>query len=224
MLKIGQDIKYDWVILKRYGIDMRPFDDTMLISYVLDAGRGSHGMDELAQRHLGHTPMTLRRGGGHRQEQGDASTSVEIDKATAYAAEDADVTLRLWQVLKPRLPAERRATVYETLERPLVDVIGRMEMRGISVDRQILSRLSGDFAQIARAARGRDSGDGRREDSLSARPKQIGDILFGKMGLPGAKKTPSGQWATPATLLDELAQAGHELPAEDSRMAPARRS
>ena len=127
-------------------------------------------------------------------------------------------------MLKPRLPAERRATPYETLERPLVDVIGRMEMRGISVDRQILSRLSGDFAQIARAARGRDPGDraARRFDLGS--PKQIGDILFGKMGLPGAKKTPSGQWATPATLLEELAQAGHDAAGEDPRMAPARRS
>ncbi|WP_210495327.1 DNA polymerase I [Microvirga antarctica] len=210
VLKIGQNIKYDWVILKRQGIDVRPFDDTMLISYVLDAGKGPHGMDELSKRHLGHTPITFGEVAGTGK--GKVSFDrVELDKATAYAAEDADVTLRLWQVLKPRLPAEGRATVYETLERPLVDVIGRMEMRGISVDRQILSRLSGDFAQsLARLEDEIQEIAGERFTLGS--PKQIGDILFGKMGLPGAKKTPSGQWATPATLLDELAQAGHVLP------------
>ena len=210
VLKIGQDIKYDWVILKRHGIDMRPFDDTMLISYVLDAGRGPHGMDELAKRHLGHTPMTWGEVAGTGKSKV-TFDRVDLDKATAYAAEDADVTLRLWQVLKPRLPAEGRATPYETLERPLIDVIGRMEMRGISVDRQILSRLSGDFAQsIARLEDEIQEIAGEKINLGS--PKQIGDILFGKMGLPGAKKTPSGQWATPATLLEELAQAGHILP------------
>ena len=123
-------------------------------------------------------------------------------------------------VLKPRLAAERRATVYETLERPLVDVLARMEMRGILVDRQILSRLSGDFAQTLARLEDEIQEMAGEKFALGS-PKQIGDILFGKMGLPGAKKTPSGQWATPATLLDELAQAGHELPAKDSRMAPA---
>ena len=109
VLKIGQDIKYDWVILKRHGIDMRPFDDTMLISYVLDAGKGPHGMDELAKRHLGHTPMTWGEVAGTGKSKV-TFDRVDLDKATAYAAEDADVTLRLWQVLKPRLPAEGRAT------------------------------------------------------------------------------------------------------------------
>ncbi|WP_457089562.1 DNA polymerase I [Microvirga sp. P5_D2] len=210
VLKIGQNLKYDWVVFKRHNIDVRPIDDTMLISYVLDAGKGSHGMDELSRRHLGHTPITFSEvaGTGRNKVTFD---KVEISKATAYAAEDADVTLRLWQLLKPRLAAERRATVYETLERPLVDVIARMEMRGILVDRQILSRLSGDFAQTL--ARLEDEiHEMAGEKFALGSPKQIGDILFGKMGLPGAKKTPSGQWATPATLLDELAQAGHELP------------
>jgi DNA polymerase-1 len=138
---------------------------------------------------------------------------VEIGKATAYAAEDADVTLRLWHVLKPRLVAERRATVYETLERPMVDTLARMEMRGILVDRQILSRLSGDFSQTLARLEDEIHEMAGEKFSLGS-PKQIGDILFGRMGLPGAKKTPSGQWATPATLLDELAQAGHELPAK----------
>jgi DNA polymerase I len=212
VLKIGQNLKYDWIVFKRHGIDVRPFDDTMLISYVLDAGKGPHGMDELSRRHLGHSPISFGdvAGTGRSKVTFD---KVEISKATAYAAEDADVTLRLWQMLKPRLGAEHRATVYETLERPMVDVVARMEMRGIAVDRQILSRLSGDFAQTL--ARLEDEiHEMAGEKFALGSPKQIGDILFGKMGLPGAKKTPSGQWATPATLLDELAQAGHELPAK----------
>jgi DNA polymerase I len=212
VLKIGQNLKYDWIVFKRHGIDVRPFDDTMLISYVLDAGKGSHGMDELSRRHLGHAPISFTdvAGTGRNKVSFD---KVEIAKATAYAAEDADVTLRLWQMLKPRLAAEHRTTVYETLERPMVDVVARMEMRGIAVDRQILSRLSGDFAQTL--ARLEDEiHEMAGEKFALGSPKQIGDILFGKMGLPGAKKTPSGQWATPATLLDELAQAGHELPAK----------
>lgn len=210
VLKIGQNLKYDWIVFKRHNIDVRPIDDTMLISYVLDAGKGSHGMDELSRRHLGHAPISFSdvAGTGRNKVTFD---KVEISKATAYAAEDADVTLRLWQLLKPRLASEHRATVYETLERPLVDVIARMEMRGILVDRQILSRLSGDFSQTL--ARLEDEiHEMAGEKFALGSPKQIGDILFGKMGLPGAKKTPSGQWATPATLLDELAQAGHELP------------
>jgi len=210
VLKIGQNLKYDWVVFKRYGIDLNPFDDTMLISYVLDAGKGSHGMDELSRRHLGHSPISFTdvAGTGRNKVSFDR---VDIARATAYAAEDADVTLRLWQVLKPRLAAERRTTVYETLERPLVDVIARMEMRGIVVDRQILSRLSGDFAQSLARLEDEIHEIAGEKFALGS-PKQIGDILFGKMGLPGAKKTPSGQWATPATLLEELAQAGHVLP------------
>ncbi len=211
-LKIGQNLKFDWLVFKRYGIDVRPFDDTMLLSYVLDAGKGSHGMDELSRRHLGHQPITFAEVAG----TGRAKVTfdlVEIPRATAYAAEDADVTLRLWQILKARLAAEHRTSVYETLERPLVDVLARMEMRGIAVDRNILSRLSGDFAQtLARLEH--EIHELAGETFALGSPKQIGDILFGKMGLPGAKKTPSGQWATPATLLDELAQAGHVLPAK----------
>ena len=212
VLKIGQNLKFDWLLLKRHGIDMRPMDDTMLISYVLDAGKGSHGMDELSRRHLNHSPITFGEVAGTGK-NAVSFDRVEINRATAYAAEDADVTLRLWQVLKPRLAAERRTTVYETLERPLIEVVGRMEMRGIAVDRTILSRLSGDFAQALARLEDEIHEIAGEKFSLGS-PKQIGDILFGKMGLPGAKKTPTGQWATPATLLDELAQAGHVLPAK----------
>ncbi|MEA1831299.1 DNA polymerase I [Methylobacterium durans] len=210
VLKVGQNLKYDWLVLSRYGIEVGPFDDTMLISYVLDAGKGGHGMDELARRHLGHQPITFSdvAGTGRAKVTFD---KVPLDKATAYAAEDADVTLRLWRMMKPRLVAERRVAVYETLERPLLPVVARMERQGIRVDRNMLSRLSGDFAQILARLEEEIQEDAGEKFSVSS-PKQIGDILFGKMGLPGAKKTPSGQWATPATLLEELAQGGHELP------------
>ncbi|QIB33884.1 DNA polymerase I [Ancylobacter pratisalsi] len=210
VLKIGQNLKYDWLIFKRLGIELAPCDDTMLISYVLDAGVGSHGMDALSVRWLGHTPIKYEAVAG----KGKSAVSfdrVAIDKASEYAAEDADVTLRLWRVLKPRLVAEGKTAVYETLERPLVTVLARMEERGIMIDRQMLSRLSGEFAQ----------GMGRLEAEISdmagesfnpGSPKQLGDILFGKMQIPGGRKTPTGAWSTGADVLEELAEQGHELP------------
>ncbi|MGY6644866.1 MAG: DNA polymerase I [Salinarimonas sp.] len=209
-LKIGHNFKYDWLVLARYGIETAPVDDTMLISYVLDAGRGGHGMDDLAERHLGHTTIKFAEvaGSGKKAVSFDR---VGIDEATSYAAEDADVTMRLWRVLKPRLAAEAKVSVYETLERPLVPVIARMERRGIKVDRQILSRLSSDFAQTLTRLEEEIQEDAGERFSVSS-PRQIGEILFGKMGLPGGKKTPSGQWATPASALEELAEQGHSLP------------
>ncbi|SHO64913.1 DNA polymerase I [Pseudoxanthobacter soli DSM 19599] len=212
VLKIGQNLKYDWLVLVRYGIEVAPFDDTMLISYALDAGDRSHGMDDLSVRHLGHTPIPFKEVAGSGK---NAVTfdRVPLDKATAYAAEDADVTLRLWRVLKPRLAAESMTTVYERLERPLLPVLARMERRGVAIDRQILSRLSGEFAQgMARAEA--EIADLAGEPFNVASPKQLGDILFGKMGLPGAKKTKTGAWATGADVLEELAAQGYALPAK----------
>jgi DNA polymerase I len=211
-LKIGHNFKFDWLVLARYGIETAPIDDTMLISYVLDAGRTGHGMDDLSERHLGHAPIKFGEVAGTGK---NAVTFdlVAIDKAAAYAAEDADVTMRLWRVLKPRLAAERKVAVYEALERPLVPVIARMEWRGIKVDRQILSRLSSDFAQTLARLEEEIQEDAGERFAVSS-PRQIGEILFGKLCLPGAKKTPSGQWATPAALLEELAEAGHPLPAK----------
>ena len=210
VLKIGQDLKYDWQIFARRGIEIFPYDDTMLMSYVLDAGKGGHGMDDLADRWLGHQTIPIEQvtGTGKNQVTFDR---VPIEKAAGYAAEDADVTLRLWKALKARMAAEQVATVYETLERPLVPVLARMEGRGIAIDRQVLSRLSGEFAQK----------QGGLEDEISklagmplnpGSPKQLGDVLFGKMNLPGGTKTKTGQWATGARALEELAEAGHELP------------
>ncbi|MDP5341281.1 MAG: hypothetical protein NWP49_07715, partial [Litorivicinaceae bacterium] len=132
ILKIGQNIKYDWQMLKKHGIHMTPCDDTMLMSYVLDAGVNGHGMDELSRKYLGHEPIPFSEVAG-KGKTFIGFARVEIDTATAYSAEDADVTLRLWQILKPRLAAERMTAVYETLERPMVDVLARMEQRGIAI-------------------------------------------------------------------------------------------
>lgn len=209
-LKTGHNVKFDASVLARYGITVWPFDCTMCMSYALDAGRNNHGMDDLSVRHLGHQPIAYAEVAGKGKAQ-ITFDKVPLDAATAYAAEDADVTLRLWRVLKPRLPADGMTTVYETLERPLIPVLARMEARGISIDRDMLSRLSSEFAQGA--ARIEDEIAGLAGERLNVgSPKQIGDILFGKMGLPGATKTPTGAWSTKANVLEELAEAGHLLP------------
>ncbi len=211
VLKVGQNLKYDALIVGQYGLEIRNFDDTMLLSYALDAGRGSHGMDELSKKWLGHTPIAFKEvtGSGKSQITFDR---VAVDKATAYAAEDADVTLRLWRLLKPRLAAEGLTTVYETLERPLVPVIAAMERRGIAIDRQMLARLSGDFAQTM-ARLEAEITELAGEPFNVGSPKQLGEILFGKLGLPAPKKTATGAFATGADVLEDLAAQGHELPA-----------
>ena len=208
--KIGQNLKYDMLVLARNGIEVRSFDDTMLLSYALDSGKRNHGMDTLSKEHLGHDTIKYEDVAGKGKTLVGFDL-VEIDKATAYAAEDADVTLRLWRALKPRLPAESMATVYETLERPLVPVLMRMERAGISIDKTILSRLSGEFAQsIARLENEISELAGEGFNPGSA--KQLGDILFGKMQLPGGTRTATGAWSTRANVLEDLAEEGHELP------------
>ncbi|MGY3620377.1 DNA polymerase I [Bradyrhizobium sp. USDA 10063] len=210
ILKVGFDVKFNAVMLAQAGVTLRNFDDAQLISYVLDAGRGSHALESLAERWLGHAVLTENglTGSGKNKLTFD---QVAIDKATEHCAESADVILRLWRVLKPRLVAERMATVYETLERPLVSVLARMERRGISIDRQVLSRLSGDFAQTAARVEAEIQEIAGEPINVGS-PKQIGDILFGKMGLPGGSKTKTGAWSTTAQVLDDLAEQGHEFP------------
>ncbi|MEX1180428.1 MAG: DNA polymerase I, partial [Cucumibacter sp.] len=209
ILKIGQNLKFDMGILARHGIDVAPIDDTMLISYALDGAR-DNGMDALSEKWLGHKPIAFKdiAGSGKAMKTFD---QIAIPEATKYAAEDADVTLRLWMVLKPRLVPEHMVTVYETLERPLAPVLARMERRGVSVDRQILSRLSGDFTQRAAALEHEIHKLAGGEFNIGS-PAQLGEILFGKMGLPGGSKTKTGQWSTDAKTLDDLAAEGHELP------------
>src|SRR3954449_5820236 len=210
VLKVGNDLKYDLQIFALRDIELVPCDDTMLMSYVVDSGRSSHGVDQLAQRYFDHATIDANAilGSGKSRISFDC---VQIDKAAEYAAEQADMVLRLWHVLKPRMAAEHTATVYETLERPLVPVLARMERRGISIDRQVLSRLSGEFAQRAGALEA-EIQTLAGEPLNPGSPKQLGDILFGKFGLPGGTKTKTGQWSTGARVLDDLAEQGHPLP------------
>ena len=211
VLKIGQNIKYDELVLSRHGVAITPIDDTMLLSYVLDGGLHGHGMDELARLHLGVETIKFKdvAGSGKAQITFD---QVPLDKALDYAAEDADVTLRLHQALKPRLAPERLTTVYETLERPLVPVLTDMERTGIKVDRDELRRLSNDFASRIDALGIEIHGLAGREFTIGS-PKQLGEILFDELGLPGGKRTKSGAHATGADILEGLAAQGHDLPA-----------
>ncbi|MFN3930565.1 MAG: DNA polymerase I [Brevundimonas sp.] len=209
VLKVMQNGKYDIAVMAQRGIRVAPFDDTMLISYVLEGGLHGHGMDELARLHLGHEPIPFKKVAGTGKAQ-KSFKHVELKPATCYAAEDADVTLRLWRILRPRLGEARLTTVYETLERPLPAVLADMERAGIRVDPDRLKRLSSEFGmrmaeleQQAHALAGRPFNVGS--------PRQIGDILFGDMALPGGRKTASGQWGTEASVLEELALT-HDLP------------
>jgi DNA polymerase-1 len=210
ILKIGFNIKFNAVMFAQHGVTIRNHDDVQLMSYALDAGRNAHGLDTLAELWLGHATLTH----GELTGSGKAKLTfdqVAIDRATAYSAEDADVIIRLWRVLKPRLVAERMTAVYETLERPLVSVLARMERRGISIDRQVLSRLSGEFAQTAARVEAEIQEIAGESVNVGS-PKQIGDIIFGKMGIAGGTKTKTGAWSTSAQILDELAEQGHEFP------------
>jgi DNA polymerase-1 len=210
ILKIGFNIKFNAVMFAQHGVTICNHDDAQLMSYALDAGRNAHGLDALAETWLGHAMISH----GELTGSGKGKLSfdqVAIDRATAYSAEDADVIHRLWQVLKPRLVADRMTAVYETLERPLISVLARMERRGISIDRQVLSRLSGEFAQTAARVEAEIQEIAGEPINVGS-PKQIGDILFGKMAIPGGSKTKTGAWSTSAQILDELAEQGHEFP------------
>ncbi|MCC7016811.1 MAG: DNA polymerase I [Rhodospirillales bacterium] len=211
VLKIGQNVKYDMQVLARHGIEIAPFDDTMLLSYVLEGGLHGHGMDELSELHLCHSTIKFAdvTGTGKAQITFDR---VPLDKALAYAGEDADVTYRLHEVLKPRLAAERLVAVYETLERPLVPVLAAMEREGVKVDAGALRHLSEDFTKRLARLEGDIHRLAGRPFNIGS-PKQLGEILFDEMKLEGAKKAKTGAYATGADVLDELAAEGHELPA-----------
>ena len=211
VLKVAQNAKYDATVLARYGIAMAPVDDTMLLSFVLDGGKHGHGMDELAELHLNHTTIKYKDvvGSGRAQVTFDR---VPLDRACAYAAEDADVTLRLHRLLKPRLLSEKRVTLYETVERPLIPILTAMERAGILVDPATLRGLSRDFTQRM-AGLEDEIRTLAGEDFNVGSPKQLGEILFDKMGLPGGKKTKTGAYGTDSDVLDGLAAQGHDLPA-----------
>ncbi|AGI66390.1 DNA polymerase I [Octadecabacter antarcticus 307] len=209
ILKIGQNMKYDAKIFKRVGIDVDPIDDTMLMSYAMNAGLHRHGMDVLSEQYLGHTPIPIKPllGAGKSAK---TFNRVPVEDAVRYAAEDADITLRLWEVFKPQLHRKQVTSVYETMERPLVPVLAKMEMHGIKVDRDTLSRMSNAFAQKMAGL----------EDELYelaggkfnvGSPAQVGEILFDQMGLEGGKKGKNGKYATGADVLEDLATE-HDLP------------
>jgi DNA polymerase-1 len=210
VLKIVSNAKPDMVALARYGIVLTAVDDPCLMSYALDAGRAEHLPPKLAGNLLGHTCLTEKEvlGTGKAAVRFDR---VDVERATEYAGEEADIALRLWLVLKPRLAAESVTTVYETLERPLQSVLATMERSGIKVDRSTLASLSSTFAQtIARLED--EIRELAGEEFNIASPKQLGEILFDKMSLPGGRKTKTGAWSTDAAMLEELAAEGHELP------------
>ncbi|MFN4140771.1 DNA polymerase I [Aestuariivirga sp.] len=209
VLKIGQNLKYDIEVLKRNGIAVAPIDDTMLISYVLESGDVGHGMDELAERHLRHKCISFRDVAGSGKSM-ITFDRVPVADATRYAAEDADVTLRLWLLLKPRLAAMGKRAVYETLERPLVQVLAAMEMEGILIDPELLRRLSNDLATSAAEIEKHVYALAGERFNIGS-PKQLGDILFGRMGLPGGRKTATGAWSTDSDALEDLAAQGVEL-------------
>ncbi|WP_299922958.1 DNA polymerase I [uncultured Pelagimonas sp.] len=210
IIKIGQNMKYDAKVFKRYGIDINPIDDTMLLSYALHGGLHNHGMDALSDRYLNHTPIPIK------SLLGTGKSAITFDKvpvadAVKYAAEDADITLRLWQMFKPLLHRSKVTRVYETLERPLVPVLAKMEMDGIKVDRDVLSRMSNTFAQKMAGFEAELYELAGREFNVQS-PAQVGAILFEEMGLEGGKKTKTGQWSTPADVLEDLA-AEHDFAA-----------
>ncbi|MGI8853386.1 MAG: DNA polymerase I [Methyloceanibacter sp.] len=210
VLKIVQNAKFDMVALSRYGITLVAVDDPCLMSYALDAGRAEHLPEELASSLLGHTCLTDKEilGSGRAAVGFD---QVSVARATEYAGEETDIGLRLWLILAPRLSAESVTTVYETLERPIVPVLAEMERAGVKVERATLASLSGAFAQTL--ARLEDEiRELAGEDFNIGSPKQLGEILFDKMSLPGGRRTKTGAWSTDAAALEELAAEGHDLP------------
>jgi len=213
VLKVLHNAKYDLEVLCRAengGIAVAPVDDTMLISYSMDAGRHGHGMDELALRHLGHRPISYDEVTGTGRARIPFS-QVPLDKATAYAAEDADVTLRLWQALKPRLRTEQALALYEQVERRMVAVLRDMELAGIKVDGAELARIGEDFSRRMVELEKQIHELAGRPFNIGS-PKQLGEILFDEMGLPGGKRGKAGAWGTDASVLEDLALRGHELP------------
>ena len=210
IIKIGQNVKYDTKIFARYDVNLAPVDDTMLLSYAINGGKHNHGMDYLSERYLNHKPISIKTllGSGKSAITFD---KVSINDAVNYAAEDADITLRLWKLFKPMLHESSVTKVYETLERPLIPVLAKMEMNGIKVDRNTLSRMSNNFAQSMSGLEAEIYNLAGQTFNVGS-PKQLGEILFDKLELPGGKKGKTGAYGTGVDVLEDLASEGHELP------------
>ena len=209
VLKVGQNLKYDMGVLAQHDIRIAPFDDTLVMSFNLDAGLHGHGMDELSKLHLGHECISFKSVTGTGK-KAIGFAEVPLDKATEYGAEDADVTLRLWEVLRLRMVPERATRVYQMVDRPLVPVIAKMEATGVLVDREELSRLSATFAEEMEKLEKQIHELAGESFSIGS-PKQLGEILFGKLGLKGGKKGKSGQYSTDVTVLERLAGDGEPI-------------
>jgi DNA polymerase-1 len=210
ILKVAQNAKYDLAVLSRYGVNVAPVEDTMLISYVLEGGLHGHGMDELSKLWLDHEPIAFKQVAGTGKAQ-KSFKHVKLPEATCYAAEDADVTLRLYEHLRPRLAQEGLLTVYETLERPMAQVLADMECAGVRIDPEILRQLSNEFGMRMGELEAKAHALAGRPFNLGS-PKQIGEVLYGEMGLSSGRKTGGGAASTDASVLEDLALQGHELP------------
>ena len=210
ILKIFHNKKYDALVLDKYNIKVNSYDDTMLISYSLGSGASRHNLDFLAKKYLEHSAISYKEivGSGKNQK---SFNEIDIDKASIYAAEDADITFRLWKILKPKLLKEKVSSVYETIERPLAKVIMDMEKNGVCIDEEILKDLSLKFQKEILNIETKCFEIVGSEFNLGS-PKQIGEILFDKLKIKGGKKTPSGAWSTDAETLNFLASSGHALP------------
>tara|TARA_B110000459_G_scaffold73666_1_gene82867 strand:- start:2222 stop:5020 length:2799 start_codon:yes stop_codon:yes gene_type:complete len=210
ILKILHNKKYDGLVLQKYGISIAPYDDTMLISYSIGSGGIRHNLDALAKNYLSHNALSFKEIAGTGKNQ-KVFNEIDISTASKYAAEDADITLRLWKLLKPKLAEDRLSSVYETIERPLAKIIMEMEKHGVSVDEKILNKLSEKFASKIKKIEEKCFEVVGVEFNLGS-PKQVGEILFDKLGIKGGKKTPSGSWSTDADTLTFLASNGNVLP------------
>jgi DNA polymerase-1 len=209
ILKIGQNLKYDALIFLQRGIRLHPIDDTMLMSYAVEGGLHGHGMDELSELHLSHTPIAFSEVAGKGKDKR-TFDCVPVAEATKYSAEDADVTLRLWRIIKPKLLEQQKRCVYETLERPLVMVLADMERAGVSIDPKLLQKLSNDFGKQQAALETEIHQLAGQEFNIGS-PKQLGEILFDRMKLEGGRKTKTGAWSTDSDVLEEVAAAGVPL-------------
>ena len=209
VLKIGQNIKYDWQMFKKHGVDMFPCDDTMLMSYTVDGTSHSNSMDGMSQLFFDHQPIKFDEVAGKGKKQV-TFDRVDLDKARDYAAEDADITHRLHHLFKPRIAREKMAVVYEDIERPLVPVIGQMELHGIKVDPIVLKEMSEDFGKKIISLEKKIQKEAGTEFNVGS-PKQIGEVLFDQMGLEGGKKTKTGQWSTDVGTLEKLSAQGHDV-------------
>ena len=208
--KIGQNIKFDFIILNNRGINMNAMEDTMLMSYVLDAGINRHNMDTLSEIHLGHKTISFKDIVGSGKKQINFS-EVEIDKAKNYAAEDADITYRLYKLFSKRLKLEKLLNIYEIFEKPLIKILALMEVRGIKVDKKILTILSNIFDQKTKKLEKEIYKISKKEFKIGS-TKQLGEIMYNEMKISSIKKTKKGSFATSAQVLEDLAFKGHKLP------------